>query len=109
MRVMVIHRIDDSALPAVGSDEEVAFDRDIDLWDTEMRCRGVLGGRLEVSTATKISMCAGEVLGRPFAETKEQIASYIMLECANLAEAIEISSRHPTVRYGGFELRRLAD
>jgi hypothetical protein len=45
----------------------------------------------------------------PFAETKEQIASYIVLECANLAEAIEISSRHPTVRYGGFELRRLAD
>jgi len=56
-------------------------------------------------------MCAGEVLvtAGPFAETKEQIAGYIVLECADLAEAIEISSRHPTVRYGGFELRRLAD
>jgi hypothetical protein len=114
MKVMMIHWIDDSALPAVGSDEEVAFDRDIDIWDTQMRGRGVLagGGRLEpASTATKISMRAGEVLvtDGPFAETKEQIAGYIMLECADLAEPIEISSRHPTIRYGGFELRPLAD
>ena len=75
MKVMMIHWIDDSALPAVGSDEEVAFDRDIDVWDTEMRGRGVLagGGRLEpVSTATKISMREGEVLvtDGPFAETR---------------------------------------
>ncbi len=41
----------------------------------------------------------------PFAETKEQIAGYCVLDCADLAEAIEVSSRHPTVRYGTFELR----
>jgi hypothetical protein len=114
MKVMMIHWIDDAALPAVGSAEEVAFDQDIDVWDAEARRRGVLagGGRLEpVSTATKIFMRDGEVLvtDGPFAETKEQIAGYIVLECADLAEAIDISSRHPTVRYGGFELRPLAD
>jgi len=41
----------------------------------------------------------------PFAETKEQIAGYSVLECASLDEAIEACSRHPTARIGTFELR----
>src|SRR5579885_3259184 len=41
---------------------------------------------------------AGEALvtDGPFAETKEQLAGYYMLECANLDEAIEWAARIPT-------------
>ncbi len=114
MKFLMIHWLDDAALPAVGSPEEVAFDREIDAWDAEMNRRGVFAGgaRLEpVDTAAIVCMRDGEVLTTdgPFAETKEQIAGFIVLECANLAEAIEVSSRHPTVRYGTFELRAYAD
>jgi hypothetical protein len=114
MKFLMIHWIDDAALPPVGSDEDIAFDQEIDAWDAEMKGRGVLagGGRLQpVSTATTICMRDGEVLATdgPFAETKEQIAGYVVLECASLAEAIEVSSRHPTVRYGTFELRAYQD
>ena len=114
MKFLMIHWIDDAALPEAGSDEEIAFDREIDAWDAEMRGRHVVagGGRLEpVSTATKICTRDGEVLvtDGPFAETKEQIAGYIVLECADLAEAIEVASRHPTVNYGAFELRPYLD
>ena len=50
---------------------------------------------------------AGEQLltDGPFAETKEQIAGFDVLECDSLAAAIEIASRHPTARSGTFELR----
>jgi hypothetical protein len=114
MKFLMIHWIDDAALPAVGSPEEIAFDRDIDAWDAEMQARGVLAGgaRLQpVDTAAIVCTRYGEVLATdgPFAETKEQIAGFVVLECANLAEAIEISSRHPTVRYGTFELRAYLD
>jgi hypothetical protein len=114
MKFLMIHWLDDAALPPVGSPEEVAFDRDINAWDAEMAGRGVLadGARLQpISTAAKICMRDGEVLvtDGPFAETKEQIAGFVVLECADLAEAIEVASRHPTVRYGAFELRGYLD
>ena len=72
--------------------------------------RGILvgGGVLRPPReTTTVRVRQGEVLvvDGPFAETKEQIAGYSVLECADLAEAIEVSSRHPTVRYGTFELR----
>jgi hypothetical protein len=41
----------------------------------------------------------------PFAETKEQIAGFDVLECDSLADAVEMASRHPTARSGTFELR----
>jgi len=41
----------------------------------------------------------------PYAETKEQIAGYAVLECESLDEAVEVSSRHPTAKIGTFELR----
>ena len=33
----------------------------------------------------------------PFAETKEQIAGFYILECANLDEAMEVAAKHPAV------------
>ena len=41
----------------------------------------------------------------PFAETKEQIAGFDVLECADLDEAIEVASSHPMARLGILELR----
>ena len=43
----------------------------------------------------------------PFAETKEWIAGFDLLECASLAEAIRIASRHPMARFGRIEVRPL--
>jgi hypothetical protein len=114
MKFLMIHWLDEAELPPAGSPEEIAFDREIDAWDAEMGARGVLAGGARLQppdTAATVCMRDGEVLATdgPFTETKEQIAGFVVLECANLAEAIEISSRHPTVRYGTFELREYAD
>ena len=79
-------------------------------WVEEMGRRGI---RLEgsalrlVSDATTVSVRAGEVLiaDGPFAETKEQIAGYDILECADLDEAIEVAAKHPVARFGKIEVR----
>jgi hypothetical protein len=41
----------------------------------------------------------------PFAETKEQIEGFYIIECEDLDEAIEIASRNPGARYGTVEVR----
>ncbi len=79
-------------------------------WVEEMDRRGV---RLEghelrpVSDATTVSVRGGEVLiaDGPFAETKEQIAGFDILECADLDEAIEVAAKHPVARFGKLEVR----
>jgi hypothetical protein len=41
----------------------------------------------------------------PFAETKELMVGYDLLECKDLDEAIEVASKHPLARRGAMELR----
>jgi hypothetical protein len=79
-------------------------------WVAEMDSRGVRlqGDRLRpVSDATTVRVRDDEVLiaDGPFAETKEQIAGYDILECADLDEAIEVAARHPVARFGVIEVR----
>jgi hypothetical protein len=76
----------------------------------EMGARGVLlgGERLRPTTAaTTVRVRDGEVLTSdgPFAETKEQMAGFYLVECKDLDEAIEVASRIPTAEHGTIEVR----
>ncbi len=68
----------------------------------------VAGDALQpVSTATTIRIRNGErlVTDGPFAETKEQLGGYYLLECDSLDEAIEQASRIPSAKFGSIEVR----
>jgi hypothetical protein len=82
---------------------------DADGWVAEMDGRGVrLEGRpLDPSDATTVRVRGGETLisDGPFAETKEFMVGYDMLDCKDLDEAIEVASKHPLARRGAMELR----
>lgn len=41
----------------------------------------------------------------PYAETKEFLAGFDLLECDSLDEALDIASRHPVARFGAIEVR----
>ena len=83
---------------------------DIDVWVAE---NDAAGRRLEgnqlapTSAATTVRVRGGELLvsDGPFAETKEVIVGYDILECADLDEAIEVARAHPMARAGRLELR----
>jgi hypothetical protein len=82
----------------------------MDAWLKDVDGRGVrlLGSQLRpVSDATTVRMRGGDVLlaDGPFAETKEQIAGFDIIECADLDEAIDVASRHPVARFGSIEVR----
>jgi len=64
-----------------------------------------------VATATSVQVREGRsvVTDGPFAETREQLGGYFLVEAANLDEAIAIAGRIPAARYGTVEVRPAID
>lgn len=95
------YRIDEDGMPA-GCEG----------WAEEMAERGVLGpnGILRPPVEAKtVQVRAGalNVTDGPFAESKELIAGFAVIDCDTIEEAIEIASRHPVAAYGSVEVRSL--
>ena len=60
-----------------------------------------------VATATSVRVREGKrlVTDGPFAETREQLGGYYVVEAKDLDEAIQIAGRIPPARYGTIEIR----
>lgn len=60
-----------------------------------------------VSTATTLTLESGKtvVSDGPFAETKEQLGGYYLLECKDLDEALEYAAMIPSAKNGRIEVR----
>jgi len=60
-----------------------------------------------IETATTVRVRDGKVsvTDGPFAETKEQLAGFYLIEAADLNEAIQIASKIPPAREGSVEVR----
>jgi hypothetical protein len=76
----------------------------------EMEQKGVLvagDGLYPTSTATTVRVRDGErnVTDGPFAETKEQLGGFYVLDVKDLDEAIEWASRIPGAQHGSIEVR----
>lgn len=64
-----------------------------------------------VETATSLRLRDGklETMDGPFAETKEHLGGYYLLECKDLDEAIKYAAMIPTARNGTVEVRPIMD
>jgi hypothetical protein len=68
----------------------------------------VAGDALQpTSTATTVRIREGKtmVTDGPFAETKEQLGGYYLVEAKDVDEALKIAERIPSARYGSIEVR----
>jgi hypothetical protein len=72
-----------------------------------------LGGEAlqSVDTATTIRVRNGKATTTdgPFAETKEQLAGFYLLDARDLNEAIQLASKIPPARYGSIEVRPIRE
>jgi hypothetical protein len=87
---------------------------DIHAWvaDNDAAGRRVGGSVLgPPAAATTVRVRGGELLvsDGPFAETKEVIVGFDILDCADLDEAIEVARNHPMAWNGRLELRPFVD
>jgi hypothetical protein len=111
MRYMLLIYGDESSL---GQGTEAEQQAELAKWfayTEEMRSAGVApaGDALQpTATATTVRAPNGSeplVTDGPFAETKEQLGGYYLLEVADLDEAIKWAAKCPGARYGSIELR----
>jgi hypothetical protein len=112
MKYMLMFWDDDFAeAPADGGAADVAAIRS---WVDEMTGRGIRlhGSSLAYSSEARIVRVRdGEMLvsDGPYAETKEQIGGYDVIECADLDTAIKVAAAHPLASTATVEVRPLED
>lgn len=112
MEYMILIYADEQLYADMPQEELAAVMADYGRYVQEMETAGVLRGGSElapVHTATTVRLRDGKVVccDGPFAETKEQLGGYMLIECANLDEAIKWAARCPTADHGSIELRPL--
>ncbi|MDQ1359781.1 MAG: hypothetical protein QOJ44_158 [Acidimicrobiaceae bacterium] len=63
------------------------------------------------STATTIRVRDGKTLtvDGPFAETKEWMSGYYIIDCAELDQALKAAAMVPSAKYGSVEVRPVAE
>ena len=112
MKYMLLFWVDESA--EVTADEDAAMMIAVKSWVEDMTERGVRlhGGPLGSAREARIARVRdSEVLvsDGPFAETKEQIGGYDVVECATMEAALAIAAAHPLARTAQVEVRPFWD
>ena len=98
-------------MPDPPSDEERAAVRtQYEQLNASLEERGLLRAGAELQpadTATSVRVRNGQTLltDGPFAETKEQLGGYYLIECETLDEALEVAAAIPGAQYGTVEVR----
>jgi hypothetical protein len=104
VRYLLLIRGDESAAAHAGDG--------CDGWSERMAERGVLqgGGGLRPPAEGKAVRIRRRKLllsDGPFAETKEQVGGFCLIEAADLDEAVAVAAEHPAATYGTIEVREL--
>jgi hypothetical protein len=103
MKYLCLVYLDENRLSELPDEDCVEF-------DTSIRNSGhcIASEALQsVNSATTVRMRNGKmsITDGPFAETKEQLAGFYMIEARDLNEAIQIASKIPPARVGSIEVR----
>jgi len=110
MRYLMLICSDEQQIGSLNESEGSAMLGEYQKFMDEMGKRGVLQGgeRLQpTSTAATVRVRNGSVLTSdgPFAETKEQLGGYFLVDCKDRDEALEIAAKIPGARLGTIEVR----
>jgi hypothetical protein len=101
---------DESQRESASDEDRQAMTQAYGALTQEMEQKGVLvagEGLYPTQTATTVRVREGErsVTDGPFAETKEQLGGFYVLDCKDLDEAIEWAAKIPGAQFGSIEVR----
>ena len=110
MKYLCMVIIDEKKLKALSKSDSQALDDESLAYDDTLRKTGhfLAAQALQfVSTARTLRLQKGKihVTDGPFADTKEHVGGFILIEAKDLDEAIQLASRIPAVRLGAVEVR----
>lgn len=112
MQYMLLFYEDERSYQSLSPSERQAIVEQYETYAGQMAEAGVLQGGSELaptSTATTVRRSGGKVVTTdgPFAETKEQLGGYMLIEVPSLDEALAWAKRGPGVVRGSVEVRPL--
>lgn len=101
-------------LLALSKQERVILDRDSLAYDKELKTHGhflAAQALQSPSRARTVSVRRGKtvVTDGPFAETKEQLGGFILIQARNLREAVRLGAGIPLAKLGRIEVRPIYD
>jgi hypothetical protein len=110
MQYLLLIYSDESREPKPGTPEGGAHYEAYMKFTEELQKKGLMLGAnalQDVSTATTVRVRDGKTstTDGPFAETKEQLGGYYLVDCKDLDEAIECAARIPSAKFGSVEVR----
>ena len=110
MQYMCLIYSNEAQDPKPGTEAFGPFMQGYNDFTNEVRENGslVAGDALQpIATATTVTVRDGKTIATdgPFAETKETLGGYYLLECENLDDAIAKAAKIPTASYGRIEVR----
>ena len=110
MKYLCLVHLEEARMAAVTGRELAELDNESLDFDDEMRRRGhfIEAQALQPTrTATILRVRNGQVstTDGPFIETKEQVGGFVLIEAADLNEALQVAAQIPVARYGAIEVR----
>jgi len=110
MQYLLLIYTDEAGWEDTTDEQRQAMYEEYAALSTGLRDKGQYVGGNELaatSTATTVRVRDGEALvtDGPFADTKEALGGYYLVDCESLDEAIEIAGRIPSARHGSIEVR----
>ena len=114
MKYLCLVYYNEAAMQERGDDHWQSLNKECQSYSGGLQESGVMldGSALQpVSTATTVRLRDGQVsvTDGPFAETKEQLAGFYLIDANDLNDAIRVASRIPPARYGSIEVRPVRD
>lgn len=114
MKYMALIYADPANEPQYGTPEFDAMMKGYFDVSEKMKADGVYiagEGLEETHTATTVSVRDGKVetMDGPYAETKERLGGFYMMECKDLDQALEYAALIPSAAYGRVEIRPVAN
>ena len=110
MQYMLLIYDTEGSMGAMTADQRNAFMGEYGAYTEGLRAAGkfVAGDALQpTATATSVRVRDGQrlVTDGPFAETKEQLGGYYLIEAASLDDALDWAAKVPSARLGTVEVR----
>ena len=110
MQYMLLIHMDESAMPKISPEQAYAMNSAYMVYNDVLRKAGawVSGDRLKPSANTTVVTVRNdktEVVDGPFADTKEQLGGYYVIEAADLDAALALAAQCPGARNGSIEVR----
>ncbi len=114
MKYLCLVYVEEKVLNAMPHNERVAISNDAMAYCDKLQKQGQLLSAsplhpVEAATTVRVRGGKTTTTDGPFAETKEQLGGYLLIDVRDLNDAVRIASKFPAALFGSIEVRPIKE